>query len=156
VAREGADWFSTVATDLFASCFAAVLIIDSVTPKELGSSVRPVPIEVEYNLPRTATFPGETRVEGTCLPRGAVVVSFDDRSGRRHSTLTIEGHWSPDGPNCRFVGVVSGLTDEPIVNLALTLGVYPTAEEEALRVTVRTPRGECRLSVQKQEQREPC
>jgi hypothetical protein len=143
VAREGADWFSTVATDLFASCFAAVLIIDSVTPKELGSSVRPVPIE-------------ETRVEGTCLPRGAVVVSFDDRSGRRHSTLTIEGHWSPDGPNCRFVGVVSGLTDEPIVNLALTLGVYPTAEEEALRVTVRTPRGECRLSVQKQEQREPC
>jgi hypothetical protein len=156
MAQPRADWFSTVATDLFASCFAAVLIIDSVTPKELGSSSRPVPIEIEYNLPAERRFLGRSRDPGTCLPEAAVVVSFDDRSGRRHSTLAMEGHWSPDGRQCRFVTTVSGLADDGITNLVLTIGAYPTSEEAALRVTIRTPLGECHLSPQSSERRQPC
>lgn len=151
-----ADWFSTVATDLFASCFAAILIIDSVTPKEIGTSSRPIPIEIEYNLPDQRNFLGRSRDAGTCLSEAAIVVSFDDRSGRRHSTLTLEGHWAPDGRQCRFVTTVSGLADDAITNLVLTVGAYPTSEEAALRVIVRTPRGACELSANDFERRQSC
>lgn len=130
--RSRSDWFTVVATDLFSGCFAAVLILDSVTPKETPVQRRAAHVEVEYNLPPSRS--------GSCFGPSAIAVTFQDASSSEFSTLDMAPNWTPDGQICRLTSlldIADGTTTarEPRV----FVGEYDTAAEAQLCVAIRAP-----------------
>jgi hypothetical protein len=130
--RSKSDWFTVVATDLFSGCFAAVLILDSVTPKETPVQRRTANVEVEYSLPPSRG--------SSCFGPSAIGVTFQDAAGSQFSTLDMAPNWTPDGQVCRLTGlldIAEGTTTarEPRV----FVGEYDPTAETGLCVEIRAP-----------------
>lgn len=132
VARR--DWFTIVATDLFAGSFAAILIIDSVTPKELAGVGELELIEIEYDAPAGSFV--------DCDDPGAVVFSFEDDTGERFNTLDQGGFAaSRNGTRCKVLGVIGNvaLTGPPENPRALVVEFDPSVtggQPQEIDVTV--------------------
>lgn len=95
VARR--DWFTIVATDLFAGCFAAVVIIDSVTPKEIAAAPQPMLFEMSY--------PAKTSKVPCGANKAAVALSFQDDSKRLDTINNGNFTGSRRGNMCVVTGV---------------------------------------------------
>ena len=95
VARR--DWFTIVATDLFAGCFAAVVIIDSVTPKEIAAAPQPMFFEMSY--------PAKTSKVPCGANKSAVALSFQDDSKRLDTINNGNFSGSRRGNMCVVTGV---------------------------------------------------
>ncbi len=105
VARR--DWFTIVATDLFAGCFAAVVIIDSVTPKEIAAAPQSMLFEMSY--------PSKTTLVPCGANRAAVGLSFRDDTERLDTINDGNFSGSRRGGRCVIIGVFQGvkLTSPP-------------------------------------------
>lgn len=91
------NWFTTVATDLFAGAFAAVLIIDAATPKK--------PIAQEEPVILTITYDG-TGVD--CRDANHIHFAFSDDYGDLFRSQDAKLTGSRMGSDC----VVTGLLEQ--------------------------------------------
>ncbi len=115
--RRRGSWFTIVATDLFSGAFAAIILLDTVSPKELGSVAEQQEVRIYYPN------------GGTACPAdpGALVFSF--RNGGDIVT-TLDGFRLQSGPSeCAIVGLVDVFVseiDEPCLLVAELAGPAPT------------------------------
>jgi hypothetical protein len=88
LSRNRRDWFPIVATDMFCSLLAAVIILDAVSPKEIADAGRTIYVRLEYKKDQTKL-----------CDRGRIVLSFFDDGGSPYSTLD-EGQAIDGGEIC--------------------------------------------------------
>ncbi|MFN3627939.1 MAG: hypothetical protein ACK4S3_08680, partial [Parvibaculum sp.] len=112
--RRRSGWFSIVATDLFSGAFAAIILLDTVSPKELGSVAEQQEVRISYSKGDLAC-PADP---------GAIVFSFLN-GGDIVTTLNGFGLQSTS-TECAIVGFVDVYAteiDEPCILVAEFAGV---------------------------------
>ena len=120
--KARSDWFTIVATDLFAASFAAVLIIDSVTPKEIAGIGQPQIFELEYQVTnRNPTF---------CQNEHALAFFATDDSGAAVSTVTQKLSNSRVGDTCKVIGLFpdSSFINAPDDGVVMVVELDPRME----------------------------
>lgn len=114
--RRRGGWFTIVATDLFSGAFAAIILLDTVSPKELGSVAEQQEVRIWY----------PNRENACPADPGALVFSF--RNGGEIVT-TLDGFRLQSGPaECAIVGLVDVFVneiDEPCLLITEFAGPVP-------------------------------
>lgn len=118
--RKRSNWFTIVATDLFSSAFAAILLLDAVTPKETGMAAEAQAVRIEYS-----------HIEGKCPnDPDAVILMFRD-SGEWVSTQDSNLSASANGNTCVMTGAMKlFLAEEPTDACILITELSPPDPEE--------------------------
>lgn len=102
--RRRNRWFTIVATDMFSGAFAAIVLLDAISPKEVGNE----PSTQELSM----TFQSQS---GNCpTDTGAVVLRFEE-GGDIKNTLENQFKFSniqQTGQSCIFSGPVEVYTNE--------------------------------------------
>lgn len=116
--RRQGGWFTIVATDLFSGAFAAIILLDTVSPKELGSTAEQQEVRIWYPV-------GET---GCPVDPGSIVFSFRN-GGEIITTLDSGFHLNSTPTECAIVGFVDVYVseiDDPCLLVAELGRPYPT------------------------------
>lgn len=106
--RQRSDWFTIVATDLFAGAFAAILIIDAATPKHPVALGQATLFSMRYAAP--------TSSQGIdCNDPNNVVFLFTDEQGDSYNTLDVDLSSQRAGEYCEVIGIIDdvALTSSP-------------------------------------------
>ncbi|KXF82974.1 hypothetical protein [Enterovibrio coralii] len=121
------EWFTIVATDLFAASFAAILIIDAASPKELF--VEPSDSYFELNYPLLDSERGSIPCERNDI---AIAFSFLDDDGVYQHSLSGEAAVTAvaEGSNCIVRGLflnvpIATAPREPLILIV----EYPGSED---------------------------
>jgi hypothetical protein len=102
--RRRRIWFSIVATDMFSGAFAAIVLVDAVTPKQILRPILNEPVELSYEKSNKYACPADG---------SAIVFSFRDGNDVR-STLKENFQVNDTGSRCTISGTLSmDLTGEP-------------------------------------------
>lgn len=133
---QRSDWFTIVATDLFAAAFAAILIIDAASPKELFVQPSDAYFEMSYPLGK-ATNSGKAPCKDNNV---AFAFSFLDDDGNYRNSLGSEAKLSvnEEGDSCIVRGLFIDVTvatepREPFV-LLLEYPVSAQLSEDSIEV----------------------
>jgi hypothetical protein len=110
VLRRRGGWFTIVATDLFSSAFAAIILLDTVSPKEIGSVAELQEVRISYPA-------GETPCS---TDPDALVFSFRN-GGEIVTTLNKDFEFASTEAECviaKLVEVHIDEIDEPCILIA--------------------------------------
>lgn len=120
--KARSDWFTIVATDLFAASFAAILIIDSVTPKEIAGVGQPQIFQLEYQVAQ--------RKPSFCKNEHALAFFATDNSGAAISTIPQKLSASRVGNTCKVIGLFpdSTLSAAPDDGVVIVVELDPAME----------------------------
>jgi hypothetical protein len=131
MAKFRSDWFTIVASDFFSNCFAAILILDAVSPKDIISSPGLEAFRIEYTLPSSVDCGKDV---------SAIVVSFVDDDGYPFDTLkdAPDAKAERDGDKCVITGSLDGisLAGKP-GSLKVVVTAAPDATPAELRVSFK-------------------
>ena len=119
---EKGDWFTIVASDLFAGAFAAILIIDAATPKRPLALGQPTLVDIRYDV--------STEIGGTeCRDPTNIAFIFRDDTGEEFNTLNLDLAGRLAGGRCQIIGVVDDVALSAAPTEAEVLLIYrPGAE----------------------------
>ncbi|WP_298280501.1 hypothetical protein [uncultured Bradyrhizobium sp.] len=96
------DWFTIVASDFFSNCFAAILILDAVSPKDVVVTPGLAPFRIEYNLPQNIDCQKD---------KWAIALSFVDDQNQPFNTLSDapDAEAEREGNKCVITGSLDGI-----------------------------------------------
>ena len=97
--RRRNRWFTIVATDMFSGAFAAIVLLDTITPKQMGIRPSSQEIRITYSVAGGAKCPD--KADGD-----AVVFSFLD-GGNPQSTIDKGFQSNLVGQNCVISGFLN-------------------------------------------------
>lgn len=119
-------WFTIVATDLFSGSFAAILLIDALTPKEIGSTATSQRIEIQYPKPAKAECPADS---------GAIVLAFKD-GGTPVSTLSGSFSVKEHDDQCIVSGFLNGFLESRPEDPCIVVAEYPGGAPSSVKVSI--------------------
>lgn len=111
------NWFTIVATDLFAGSFAAILIIDAATPKEPYSLGEPTLFQMTFEA-------GNSGSGIDCRNPHNVLFAFTDDQGDKVLTRDIDLSGSRTGTKCKVTGLIHDVSVNEPPDDARILVVY--------------------------------
>ena len=114
------NWFTIVATNLFASSFAAILVIQAATPKEPYSFGEPTLFPMTFEA-------GDPGSGIDCRNPHNVLFAFTDDQGEKVLTRNIDLSGSRTGTKCNVTGLIHEVSVNEPPGDARILVVYRPA-----------------------------
>ena len=117
-------WFTIVATDMFCGAFAAIVLLDTTSPKYLG--LLSAPQDVRITFPKSTAFGCPEHGDGNSL-----VFAFTS-GGDEVTTFDQEFDVTEIGDDCQIAGSVQTFSSD--VQGACLLTVLPGVDLSSVRV----------------------
>jgi hypothetical protein len=144
------DWFPIVATDLFCGVLCAVIILDAVSPKEIGSPGRTLLIDIAF--PDKANL-GQAYANRCADDLGRVVFSFLDNGNPISTIAGGDTQGVMTGDTCHLQAFFPSVHYEKALdNPSITIAEYADAlggfeaivTAPGLETLICTANGSCR------------